>query len=128
MKTVLLFLSIFSLPLIAELAPSAYLSLQKASPEVLEIRVDKAKHGYWISPGEVVTATVMKVTKSTSKLKVGDVIQIRYRHVKLRGAVGPSPIPQLTKTKTYPAWLKKNGKSHYEPAARGYSFRNAKVK
>lgn len=122
MRTALLFFAFFSLPLMAELPASAYRSLQKAAPELIEIRVDRAKRGNWFSPGEVVTATVTKVTRSASKLKVGDVIKIKYRHVKLRGAVGPSPIPRLTKKKAYPAWLRKNKEGHFEPAARGYSF------
>ena len=125
MKRLLLFLFLGSLPAIAELAPPAYLALQAKAPEVIEIHVDKVKRGLWISPGEVVTATVKKVSKTASKLKVGDVIKIRYRHVKLKGA-GPSPIPLLTKNETYPAWLRKNEGGHYEPAARGYSFRAVK--
>ena len=128
MKTIIFFLSIFSLPLLAELPTSAYLSMQQSAPEVIEIRVDRAKRGLWISPGEVVTATITKVTKTASKLKVGDIIKIRYRHVNPRGRVGPSPIPLLTKSQTYPAWLKKNEKGHYEPAALGYSFRKINLK
>lgn len=123
MKALLIFLFVtLSLPLAAELPTSAYLKMQQAAPEVIEIRVDKAKRGYWISPGEVVTATVMKVTKTASEVKVGDVITIRYRHVKLGNAAGPSPIPRLTKKKSYPAFLKKSKKGHFEPAARGMSF------
>lgn len=122
MRTILLFLSFFSLPLLAELPASAYRSLQDSAPDVVEIRVDRAKRGNWFSPGEVVTATVMKITRTGSKLKIGDVIKIKYRHVKLRGAVGPSPIPRLSKKKTYPAWLRKNKEGHFEPAARGFSF------
>ncbi|MFT6238566.1 MAG: hypothetical protein ACJAQT_000640 [Akkermansiaceae bacterium] len=34
MKIILFFLSIFSLPLLAELSPSAYLASQKTAPEV----------------------------------------------------------------------------------------------
>ncbi|MDB2673318.1 hypothetical protein N9Y81_00040 [Akkermansiaceae bacterium] len=128
MKVVLLLLAIFSLPLAAELPTTAYLKMQQTAPEALEIRVDKAKRGYWISPGEVVTATVMKVHKTTSAIKVGDVIKIRYRHVKLRGRVGPSPIPRLTKKKTYPAFLKKTEKDHFEPTARGMSFQKIEPK
>lgn len=126
MKTFALLLFALTLPLFAELPTHAYLQMQKAAPEVIAIRVDKVKRGNWFSPGEVVTATVMKVAKTASKLKVGDLIQIRYRHVKLRGAVGPSPIPLLTKKQTYPAFLKKSEKNHYEPAARGMSFRTIK--
>jgi hypothetical protein len=125
MKILLFFLFLGSLPAIAELAPPTYLALQAKAPEVIEIHVDKVKRGFWISPGEVVTATVKKVSKTASKLKIGDVIKIRYRHVKLKGT-GPSPIPLLTKNETYPAWLRKNEAGHYEPAARGYSFRTVK--
>jgi len=125
MKTILLLFSFLALPSLAEMEPSVYLALQAKAPEVIEIHVDKVKRGLWISPGEVVTASVKKVTKSDSKLKIGDVIKIRYRHVKLKGA-GPSPIPLLVKKQTYPAWLRKNEKGYYEPAARGYSFRKIK--
>jgi len=129
MRTLLFFLfAVLALPVSAELPTSAYLKMQQAAPEVIEIRVDKAKRGYWISPGEVVTATVMKVTKTASTVKVGDVIKIRYRHVKLRGAVGPSPIPLLNKKKIYPAYLKKTKAGHYEPAARGRSFQKIEPK
>lgn len=122
MRVILFLFTILSLPLAAELPNSVYLKLQQAAPEALEVRVDKTKRGTWIFPGEVITATVMKVFKTTNKVKVGDEIKIRYRHVKLRGADGPSPIPRLTKKKTYPAFLKKSDKGHFEPAARGMSF------
>lgn len=129
MKLFLFFLfAALALPVSAELATKTYLNMQQKAPEVIEIRVDKLKRGYWLSPGEVVGATVLQVTKTASQLKVGDIIKIRYRHVKLLGRVGPSPIPLLTKNKSYPAFLRKTEKGHYEPAARGMSFHKIEAK
>lgn len=123
MKYSFLFLWLFCLlPCFGELPPSVYVDLQKRSPEVVEIRVDRVKHQYLFRKHEIVTATVTKVTRTRSGLKVGDKIEIRYRHVPLRGASGPSPIPKLKKGNTYPAWLKKGEGGIYVPSARGKSF------
>lgn len=110
------------LPCFAELPPAEYLSMQKKSPEALEIRVDRVRHQSLFRRQEVVSATVTMVVRSQSKLKVGDKIEIRYRHVPLRGAAGPSPVPRLRAGKSYPAWLKKGEGGVYVPAARGKSF------
>ena len=106
----------------AELPPEAYLQMQAGATEVIEIKVEAVKHQHLFRKQEHVSAVVTKVTKSASKLKVGDKIEIKYRHVRLGNAVGPSPIPQLDQGKTYPAWLRKSEDGHYEPDARGMSF------
>ena len=120
------------LPANAELAPKTYLSLQKAAPEVLQIQIATRKSSrlgflnFTSDRKERLEATVLAVTRSKSGLKKGDKIVIIYEHKKLRGAAGPSPIPKLTKGQKYPAWLKKDAKGHYSPAARGYSFHEVK--
>ncbi len=125
MKLFLFFL--LTLPALAELPPQAYLLMQKAAAEEIEIKVEKVKRGTWISPGEVVNAKVTKVVRSKSGLKVGDKITIRYRYKKLRG-VGPSPIPKLKKGDTLPAWLQKTEKGHFKPFAGGFSFKRVENK
>jgi len=127
MKYPALFLWIFSLlPCFGELPPSVYLDLQKKSPEKIEIRVDGVKHQNLFRRQEIVSATVMKVIQSASFLKVGDKIEIRYRHVSLKGAAGPSPIPRLKRGESYPAWLKKGQDGIYVPFSRGKSFSQVK--
>ncbi|BDS07548.1 hypothetical protein NT6N_25880 [Oceaniferula spumae] len=123
MKRSLLILWLLSLlPCFGELPPSVYADLKKKSPEKIEIRVDQVKHQSIFRKQEMVTATVTKVMETSSKLKVGDKIEIRYRHVPLRGAAGPSPIPKLKAGASYPAWLKQGEGGIYVPAARGKSF------
>lgn len=109
-------------PCLGELPPTVYADLQKRSPEAVVMRVDRVKHQSLFRKQEIVYATVMKVTRTRTELKVGDKIEIRYRHVPLRGASGPSPIPKLKAGGTYPAWLKKGEGGIYVPAARGKSF------
>jgi hypothetical protein len=118
---IVMVIGLVGFPALAELAPSAYLSLQKKAPEKVTIKVDQVKRQGIFRREEWVKATVTAVSKSESKLKVGDKIEIRYRN-ETRNIVGPSPIPQLDKGQTYPAWLKKNGEGHYGPSARGKSF------
>lgn len=124
MKRLLIILSFigFTALVQAELPTEAYLQMQAGAAEVIEIKVEAVKHQHIFRKQEFVSAVVIKVTKSASKLKAGDQIEIKYRHVPLGNAVGPSPIPKLDKGKTYPAWLKKSEEGYYEPAARGMSF------
>jgi len=111
------------LPCLGELPPAVYANLQKKSPEKIEIRVDRVKRQWIFRKQEIVAATVTKVIQTSSQLKVGDKIEIRYRHVPLKGAAGPAPIPKLKVGNTYPAWLKKSeGGEVYVPSARGKSF------
>ena len=116
------------LPCFAELPTSVYSELQKKSPEAVEIQVDRVKHQGLFRKQEKVSATVTKVTRSAAGLKVGDKIEIRYRHIPLRGAAGPSPIPKLKAGAAYPAWLKKAEGGIYAPSARGMSFSPVRVK
>lgn len=125
---VLVSLAATLLPLFGELPNEAYLRMQKEASEEIELKVDGVKHQHLFRKQEEVTATVTKVVRSVTKLKVGDKIIVKYRHIPLRGAVGPSPIPKLRKGGAYPAWLKKNPEGFYEPAARGRSFSRVVVK
>lgn len=123
MKHTILLVWLFCLlPCLGELPPSVHEDLQKKSPEVLEIRVDWVKHQNLFRKQEIVGATVTRVTRTQTKLKVGDKIEIRYHHIPLRGAAGPSPIPMLVAGKAYPAWLNTGDGGIYVPAARGKSF------
>ena len=125
MKRLLIILSVigFTALVQAELPPKAYLQMQAGAAEVIEIKVEAVKHQHLFRKQEFVSAVVTGVIKSASKLKAGDKIEIKYRHVPLGNAVGPSPIPKLDKGKPYPAWLKKSEEGYYEPAARGMSFK-----
>lgn len=116
------------LPCFGELPASVYADLQKKSPEAIEIRVDRVKHQSLFRKQEIVSATVTKVIRTQVKLKVGDKIEIRYRHIPLRGAAGPSPIPKLKAGNSYPAWLKKGEGGIYVPSARGVSFSRLIIK
>lgn len=111
----------------AELAPKEYREMQSHAPEAISIRVDRvfSRESKFLnfngSRVETIEATVLAVTRSAFRLKAGDSIVIHYTHKKQRGAA-PSPIPQLKKGNTYPAWLSKSKTGTYEPAARGFSF------
>lgn len=113
----------------AELPPEVYEEMQRKSPEVMKIHVNKVESerlGLLDFSGDrrqAVEATVISVTRTGSGLKAGDAIVIRYiaRNPDEEMA-RPSPIPQLKEGKEYPAWLSKAKAGHYEPAARGYSF------
>ncbi|MGJ8696649.1 MAG: hypothetical protein ACSHYF_10050 [Verrucomicrobiaceae bacterium] len=108
-------------PLMGELSPRSYRGLQVGAPEKISIKVVEVKHQNFFRKLEMVRAKVTAVSKSATKLKVGDEIEIRYRRVFLKGP-GPAPIPELKKGELCPAWLRKNEEGFYEPAARARSF------
>lgn len=112
----------------AELPPQVYAEQQRKAGEVLKIRSDevvsKAK-GFFdrSSYTETVTATVLEVSRSQSKVKKGDVITIRYeRLVPKAGWVGPSPAPKLEKGGQYTAYLGKGEDGTFSLSAQGMSF------
>lgn len=125
-KTLLVFIFL-TLTLQAELPPSVYENYQKNASEILTISVEKVKTSL-ISLSEksvTVTAKVIRVERSVSKLKRGEVITIVYHSTfwKPMGWVGPSSISVLEEEQTYKAFLKKSDESdYYLPAARGKSF------
>ncbi|MEJ6581601.1 MAG: hypothetical protein QNL33_14865 [Akkermansiaceae bacterium] len=79
MKRLLIFLSFVGLIILAraELPTEAYLQMQTGAAEVIEIKVEVVKHQHIFRKQELVSAVVTKVTKSGSKLKVGDKIDKR---------------------------------------------------
>lgn len=85
MQILLLVLSLAGIvsPLFGELPPSAYLQFQNGAPTQVTIKVDAVKQQHWFRKKESVSATVTTVTKSATKLKVGDKIMIKYRHMSL---------------------------------------------
>ncbi len=114
--------SFFLLPCSGALPPTVYVDLQAEAPEAVEILVKQVKHQNLFRKREMVRAVVTKVVRTSSGLKVGDVIEIRYRHSPHKKIPGPAPVPRLGKGKTYPAWLRKGKGGIYFPAARGWSF------
>ncbi len=112
----------------AVIAPHHHKQSQESAAEQLSIHVDEVKVALCESCEEQaveVQATVTKVSKTSTGLKVGVKIQIKYKHFSPKGEgwAGPRPIPILLKGATHPAFLKRAEKgSHYLPAAMGYSF------
>lgn len=111
----------------AVLPPSAYESLQKEAPEILEIEILRIKREPSASQGKeeiTLTAAVVSVKHSSTGLTPGDSIQIRYLFL-LPEAIMPGapliPIPPEGK-KTIAFLKKKDGKPYYEPAAEAMSF------
>ena len=129
MKKILLFISIlFTLNLHAELPPYIYKNYQKNAPEALTIEVKKVETSL-LSLSEksvTITAKVIRVKRSKSKLTRGNTITILYNSTfwKPSGWVGPSSLPVLEKKQTYTAFLRKGEKNNYYfPAAKGKSFK-----
>jgi hypothetical protein len=111
----------------AALPPSAYQAWQKEAPEYLSIKVrsvqtTEIQKPDWVEVAVSLQAQVKQVRRSRSRLKVGDVITIRYERRTHKGPwAGPAPVPLLVQGQDYPAYLKKAEKE-YEPAAGAYSF------
>ncbi len=129
MKIKILLIFIFlTLTLKAELPPYIYENYQKNAPEALTILAEKVETSF-ISMSEksvTITAKIIRVKRSKSKLKRGDSITIVYNSTFWRpnGWVGPSSLPVLTEKQRYKAFLRKGEKNnYYYPAARGKSFK-----
>ena len=111
----------------AELPPQVYEELKAKAPEILEVEITRVainkRDGENLRDISVfANARVKKVIRSKSGVKVGDQISLRYMTfevIKL-GFVGPGPIAQVAKGKTYRIWFKKAGSNFYD-AARGRS-------
>lgn len=129
MKKIPLLISIlFTLNLHAELPPYIYENYQKNAPEALTISVKKVETSL-ISMSDksvTITAKVIRIKRSQSKLKKGDSITIIYNSTfwKPSGWVGPSSLPVLEEKQIYKAFLRKGEKNNYYfPAAKGKSFK-----
>lgn len=111
----------------AELPPKVYSDLRDASPEHIEITVRKVSRGFCIACTRqkiLVRAEVVKVLRTSTGLKPGDIICIGYEHHRpRRGWVGPRPVPILEEGGTCYAYLRKGKNTDcFEPAAAGASF------
>ncbi len=116
----------------AELPPSAYQERQQAAPEFLVIVVQKVwTRQEWGRTLVTLNARVKQVRRTTSKLKPGQLIRIRYtRERRNTPMVGPGPIPILRAGQSCPAFLEFDGlprgkNGFYAPVAGAYSFANA---
>lgn len=130
MKTLssLVFLAclLISLPVRAELPPSAYEAMQAKAPELLKIEVLRVD----VEPGEEpsqqkihIVAMVSDVTRTASELKPNDVINITYTVTERpKGWVGPGQVPiPVAKDQTI-AYLSKQENGDYAPAAGRMTF------
>lgn len=111
----------------AEIEPKYYAEMQAGAPEAVTVKVtevDTSVCVLWCSKQSVTAkAVVTAVERSSSGLKVGDAITIRYTHlIPSGGWAGPRPIPVLKAGETTVAFLRPNKRLGYHPAARGYSF------
>ncbi|MFZ4597114.1 MAG: hypothetical protein ACOYNN_00575 [Terrimicrobiaceae bacterium] len=118
-----------SLPLIAELAPSAYEDMQKKAPEYLEIEVLRID----VEPGDAperqtvrLMALVNKVERTATEVRIGDLINVVYTITdRPKTWVGPGEIPLLAEKDKTIAYLKKDAEtSDFSPMAGAMSFRN----
>jgi hypothetical protein len=121
-----LLMVIFLISAYAEINPKYYKQYQEQAPEYITMQVISVNKDWRFFSSRrtvIVEARVITVQRTHSGLKEDDSITIRYIHfTPSRGWAGPRPIPLLEEEKSYPAFLKKSGEKHYEPAARGYSF------
>jgi hypothetical protein len=122
-------LAAFSTPALrAELPPSAYEKMQSDAPEVLRIQVLRVTQ----QPGSDASTTnvsmlaqVIKVGRTATKLKPGDMITVNYKLVSHpAGWVGPGEVPVLKENAESVAYLKviEGGEQEYAPAAGAMSF------
>jgi hypothetical protein len=127
-------------PALAELSPEVYKDLQRKSPEVLYIQVSAVDvHRRFAKPSgceffdfevirEVrVEARVLRVIRSASNVRPGDVIEIGYSSInRCSGWSGPRSIQMLRNGHRVYAFLARRGRTvSFEPAARGATFSSA---
>jgi hypothetical protein len=120
---------------LGELSPEVYKDLQRKSPEVLYIQISAVDvHRRFAKPSgceffdfevirEVrVEARVLRVVRSESYVRVGDIIAIGYSSInRCSGWSGPRSIQMLRNGDRVYAFLVRRGTS-FEPAARGATF------
>ena len=116
---------------LAELPPFAYKEMQAESPERLTIKIKSVKTTERDERDRkrvdvTIDAKVTEVARTSSRLKPGQSILIRYTRSEYKQPIaGPSEVPLLREGATYPAFLSRTGKTGrlYAPAAGGYSFK-----
>jgi hypothetical protein len=122
---------------LAELSPDVYRDLQRKASEVLYIQVSSvAVHRRFAKPSgcpffdfevirEVrVEARVIRVARSESCVRAGDVIEIEYSSIsRCSGWSGPRSIQMLRSGDRVYAFLARRGRTaSFEAAARGATF------
>ena len=125
MKYLFLFLFLF-VNIHAEMSPLVYEKVRNSAPEFLKIEVlsvktnKKEENILHVD----VRARVLKVYRTKSDLKNGDLINISYTIIihKEMGWVGPSSNILLKTSKKYLAYLKKIDSDKYTTDAYGKSF------
>ncbi len=122
----LLLLAILSL-VRAELPPSVYEKMQSEAPEVLRVhvlRVDVQPTSDAAVHEVTMLAEAVKVGRSKTKLKPGDMLTIKYRVTTHEsGWVGPGEVPILKDDLETVAYLAPvAGVQEYAPAAGAMSF------
>jgi hypothetical protein len=121
----------------AELSPEVYKDLQRKSPEVLYTQVSAVDiHRRFAKPSSCeffdfevirkvrVEARVLRVVRSESHVRAGDVIEIGYSSTnRCSGWSGPRSISMLRNGDRVYAFLARRGRTaSFEPAARGATF------
>lgn len=121
----------------ADLSPDVYKDLQRKAPEVLYIQVSSIDvHRSLAKPSgcsffdfEVVRevkvkARVLRVTRSETGVRAGDIVDIEYSSVsRCSGVNGPRSIQMLRSGDRVYAFLARRGHTpFFEPAARGATF------
>jgi hypothetical protein len=122
---------------LAELSPDVYRDLQRKAPEVLYVQVSSVDvHRRFAKPSgcpffdfEVirdvkVDARVLRVARSATGVRAGDVIEIDYSSVsRCSGWSGPRSIQMLRNGDRVYAFLAgRDRTAGFEPAARGATF------
>jgi hypothetical protein len=116
-----------ALPLAAELPPSAYEQMQREAPDILRIRTLKVEAGPGAAPeitDVAIVAEVLKVGRSRSGVKPGDLVTIVYKVTQRPPKwVGPGEVPLLPADHESVAYLRKiEGAPDFAPAAGVMSF------
>lgn len=126
LTTCLLFLTAIA-QIRAELPPSAYEKMQSEASEVLRVhvlRVDVQPTDDSAIREVTMLAEALKVGRSETKLKPGDMITVKYRITTHQpGWVGPGEVPILKDDQETVAYLAPvTGAQEYAPAAGVMSF------
>lgn len=113
---------------IAELPPSVYEKMQTEATDVLRVSVLEVEKTATDDPHVTdirLVVDVLKVGRSSLKVRPGDVITITYRVTERKAPwVGPGEVPVLEIGDEVPAFLKPiEGTSEFAPAAGVMSFR-----
>jgi len=113
--------------LMAELPPSAYEQMQNDATEVFRINVLQVMKSETDDPHRTeiqIVADVIKVGRTTTKIRAGEIITIRYfvtEHPPMW--VGPGEVPVPEQGAEVPAFLKRGSDStDYIPAAGAMTF------